>query len=157
MRQNQSFKLGRSIVKRSLLRKYEVSQADSLVTFESIGETEDQYWNLEDTWNLNDYDVGNAETQFYHEIVLADDKQIIKKTSIDLIQLIEKTGGFHDGLVLVLHAAVAPLAATLYLKDLLKDAFKDTNQSSAHKKRRENFALELESQGDAFTLDQYRE
>ena len=76
--QYQTFKLGHTISKRSLLRKYEVTLADSLVTFESIGETEDQYWNLEDTWNIYDYDVGNAETQCYHEIVLADDKQIIK-------------------------------------------------------------------------------
>ena len=63
------------------------------------------------------------------EIVLSDDKQIIKKTNIDLIQLIEKTGGFHDGLVLVFSSVVAPITATLFLKDFLRDAFKDTNQS----------------------------
>ena len=61
-----------------------------------------------------------------HEIVLANDKQIIKKTNIDSIQLIEKTGGFHDGLALVFRAVVAPFAATLYLKDFVKDSFKET-------------------------------
>ena len=110
------------------MRKYEVTQADSLVTFESIGEREDEYWNIEDTWTWWDSDYGgNATTSFMHEIVLADDKQIIKKTNIDLIQLVEKTGGFHDGLVLVFGAIVAPYAATYYLKDFVKDAYKETN------------------------------
>ena len=123
------------------MRKYEVTQADSLITFESIGERSDEYWNLEDSYNAVDFDIGNAGTEFMHNIALADDKQIIKKRNIDLIQLTEKTGGFHDGLVLVFRAAVAPLAATLYLKDFVKDAFKDTVKSSTHNNRRKKIAL----------------
>ena len=129
LNQPHSLKLGRNIVKRSQLRKYEVTQADSLIIFESIGERYDEYWNLEDTWTWWDSNVDNARTRLMHEIVLADDKQITKKTNMDLIQLVEKTGGFHDGLVLVFRAVVAPYAATQFLKDFLKDAFKDTNQS----------------------------
>ena len=129
------------------MRKYEVTQADSLLTFEFIGEKEDEYWNVEDTWTWWDSDYeGKAMTQFMHDIALADDKHIIKKTNIDLLQLIERTGGFHDCLVLVFGAVLAPYAATQYLRNFLKDAFKDSAQSPAQEKRRKNIALQLELQ-----------
>ena len=87
-----------------------------------------------------------------HQIVLADDKQVLKKTNIDLIQLIEKTGGFHDGLVLVINTGIAPLVATLFIHDFVKNAFKDPIQSSEDKMRRKKLANWLESQGDASEL-----
>ena len=92
-----------------------------------------------------------------HDIVLADDKQIIKKTNIDLLQLIERTGGFHDGLVLVFGSVVAPFAATQYLKDFVKDAFTDKKQSIAYNKRRKKIALQLESHTNACTPEQKQE
>ena len=113
MQNIQSLKLGHIKVEKSLLRRFEVTQADSLITFESFGETEDEYWNIEDTWTFWDLDSGNeTDTMIMHGIVLADDKQVIKKTNIDLIQLIEKTGGFHDGLVLVFSGLISPIAAS---------------------------------------------
>ena len=47
-----------------------------------MGEREDEYWNLEDTWTWWDFDIGNADTSFMHEISLADDKHILKKTNL---------------------------------------------------------------------------
>ena len=44
-----SFELGIEMCYRSLLRKYELNMADSLLNFESLFEREDEAWNLEDT------------------------------------------------------------------------------------------------------------
>ena len=54
--------LGKYNVRRSVLRKYEVTQADSLITFESFGETTDYYYNMEDTYMKWDQDVVNNRT-----------------------------------------------------------------------------------------------
>ena len=78
--------------------------------------------------------VGNSRSEFNYpvedlkrtvilnQLRLDIEKQMVKRSRLDFLQLIEKVGGFHDGLVLLIGALLVPLAANYFHRDFVQDS-----------------------------------
>ena len=82
-----------------------------------------EYHAIESTkiWYEEDHE-DESYIRYTHEILLDYDKQILKRTRLDYLQILERVGGFHDGLVLVIGNLLVPLAATYFNKDFIKES-----------------------------------
>lgn len=74
---------------------------------------------------------------------------------MDILQLVEKVGGFHDGLSLIMSVMIGPVAASYFLQDFVKDSKKDPYQPDIIRKSRAKLARKLEEMQKGELLDRF--
>ena len=58
------------------------------------------------------------------------DKNVIKRKSQNISDVITKVGGFYEGLVVILGVLLAPFSAHFFVSDLVSDSLMDPSKSS---------------------------
>ena len=128
------FLLGYQRNRTSNMRLYEANFDDSLIDPLNTATDTREYLRLVETQAYNQKTLRLRDSAVWHKAYIDTDKQILKRTRYDCWMLLSDIGGFHDGLFLLIHLMINPLAYLYFLFDFIKGLHQDKGTSSKQRR-----------------------
>ena len=83
-------------------------------------------------------------SSYKHYFFLDSEMQVQKRHRYTLWELLSDTGGFHDGLCLIMFLFMIPLSSNKFQIDVIDKALKSSKLSSSQKKKKQRFTRVME-------------
>ena len=139
-------RINRSIRRNTSLKIHETSMEDHLIN--PFDQETDQFTTLQvKPGEYSEKEQLSTSTNTYRHIFRIDSEmQVQKRHRYTFWELLSDTGGFHDGLCLIIFLIMSPISSNKFQNDLIDKALRPAELTLAQKKEKQKFARALDQE-----------